>query len=109
MIELMIAGSSTKRYGGLPMTIPPQPPVTPAPPLAAAVGQWSPLTVSVLALLTFVVALGIAFFLKNDTMLNVLVGVAGANATTVVNFWLGSSAGSQKKDEAIARMRSPGA
>jgi hypothetical protein len=40
------------------MTIPPQT-VTPAPPLAAAVGQWSPLTVSVLALLTFVVALGI--------------------------------------------------
>lgn len=60
------------------------------------------IAVSVAVLVTFIVALGIAFFLKNDTMLNVLVGTAAANATTAVGFWLGSSASSQKKDDTIA-------
>ncbi len=63
--------------------------------------------ISALVLLIYAGAFAVAFMLKSDTMLNVLVGTAATNATTVVGFWVGSSAGSQKKDDTIANLQQP--
>ena len=62
---------------------------------------WGAIIVSMIALLTFTGALVVAFFLKDPALLNLTVGAAIANATTAVGFWLGSSSGSQKKDDVI--------
>ena len=37
-------------------------------------------------------------------VLNVLMGTLGAMATSVVNYWVGSSAGSDRKDEHLANL-----
>ena len=76
------------------------------------VSLWGAIIVSVVTLLTFTGALVVSFLtlshsqdqdvLKLSTnLLNLTVGAAIANATTAVGFWLGSSSGSQKKDEVI--------
>jgi len=39
------------------------------------------------------------------SLLLLVVGAVIANATTVVNYWVGSSSGSQKKDDTISRMK----
>lgn len=73
---------------------------------------WGAIIVSVVTLATFTGALVVSFLtlsyskdpdvLKLTTsLLNLTVGAAIANATTAVGFWLGSSSGSQKKDEVI--------
>ena len=73
---------------------------------------WGAIIVSVVTLSTFTGALVVSFLtlsyskdpdvLKLTTsLLNLTVGAAIANATTAVGFWLGSSSGSQKKDEVI--------
>ena len=68
----------------------------------------SKLTVSVTSQVVFLVALGIAYLTKDSTAISLLVGAAIANSTTVVNFWLGSSAGSSSKDAIIAGKPSQG-
>lgn len=65
------------------------------------VSTWGAIIVSVLALLIFTGALVVAFFHPELNLLQLTVGAAIANATTAVGFWLGSSSGSQKKDEVI--------
>ncbi len=40
----------------------------------------------------------------SDTILNVLLGSLAAMATSVVSYWVGSSAGSARKDDRIARL-----
>src|ERR1700739_5029218 len=76
------------------------------------VSLWGAIIVSIVTLLTFTGALVVSFLtlklskdpdiLKLSTsLLNLTVGAAIANATTAVGFWLGSSSGSQKKDEVI--------
>jgi hypothetical protein len=65
------------------------------------VSSWGAIIVSMVALLTFTGALVVSFFFKDAGLLNLTVGAAIANATTAVGFWLGSSAGSQKKDDAV--------
>ena len=62
---------------------------------------WGAIIVSIVTLLTFTGALVVSFFFKDSGLLNLTVGAAIANATTAVGFWLGSSSGSQKKDDAI--------
>ena len=77
------------------------------------VSLWGAIIVSIVTLLTFTGALVVSFLtlklskdqdiLKLSTsLLNLTVGAAIANATTAVGFWLGSSSGSQKKDEVIS-------
>ena len=63
--------------------------------------MWGAIIVSTVTLLTFTGALVVAFVIKDPALLNLTVGAAIANATTAVGFWLGSSSGSQKKDEVI--------
>ena len=62
---------------------------------------WGAIIVSIVTLLTFTGALVVSFFFKDSGLLNLTVGAAIANATTAVGFWLGSSSGSQKKDDLI--------
>lgn len=68
---------------------------------------WGAIIVSVVALVTFTGALIVAFYVfltsdpKDAGLLQLTVGAAIANATTAIGFWLGSSSGSQKKDDVI--------
>ena len=64
--------------------------------------QWAPPVISAVVLVTF----GSVMFLAltrslpagSETILNMLLGTLAAMATSVVSYWVGSSAGSQKKD-----------
>jgi hypothetical protein len=81
------------------------PPVQ-APPVSAsspAVTLWGAPIVSVLAYATFLAAIIVAVIVKNDALLITLCGMAGANATTAVQWWLGSSKGSADKSATIER------
>jgi hypothetical protein len=69
---------------------------------ARTMSLWGSIIVSIVTLLTFTGALVVSFFLKEPGLLNLTVGAAIANATTAVGFWLGSSSGSQKKDDVIS-------
>jgi hypothetical protein len=68
---------------------------------AKAASVWGSVIVSAVTLLTFTGALVVSFFFKDSGLLNLTVGAAIANGTTAVGFWLGSSSGSQKKDDVI--------
>jgi hypothetical protein len=68
---------------------------------AKIISTWGAIIVSVVALVTFTAALVVAFFLNDKSLLQLTVGAAIANATTAIGFWLGSSSGSQKKDDVI--------
>jgi hypothetical protein len=57
---------------------------------------------SVLCSLAFIVALLVSYMSKDQPNLGLLIGAVIANFSTTVSFWLGSSAGSQKKDETLA-------
>ena len=57
---------------------------------------------SALSLLIFAGCLVVSFYLKDQQMELLVVGAAIANATTVVNYWLGSSSSSKAKDDTIA-------
>ena len=82
------------------------PPATPTPAPAAGTQDKtttiSKLAVSIIAEVTFLVCLGLAYLAKNDTAFNTLVGVAVSNATATVHYWIGSSSGSSAKDATIA-------
>lgn len=64
--------------------------------------------VTAVALLTFVGALVASFFYHDDALINLTVGAAIANATSAVQYWLGSSIGSAKKDETISQNQKSG-
>jgi hypothetical protein len=68
---------------------------------AKIVSTWGAIAVSVVTLLTFTGALIVAYISNKENLLELTVGAAIANATTAVGFWLGSSSGSQKKDDVI--------
>lgn len=70
------------------------------------VATIGPILVSVLVLGIFVAALCIAWWTK-DNSLQVLLGMAGTNASIAVGYWLGSSSGSKGKDATIAGLSVP--
>jgi hypothetical protein len=72
---------------------------------SATISQRGAIIVSVVAILTFTGALIVSFVAKDEGLLNLTVGAAIANATTAVQWWLGSSRGSQAKDETIAQLK----
>lgn len=69
---------------------------------------WGAPVVSVVVLLTFggVVLMTLLRTMPPgaETVLNVLLGTLGAMATSVVSYWVGSSAGSARKDARLASM-----
>ena len=66
--------------------------------------------VSSLVLLTFAIVMALAFTRRlpdgSETILNILLGSLTAMATSVVSYWVGSSAGSARKDAHIAELTS---
>lgn len=62
--------------------------------------------VSVFVLVIFLAAIAIAWWSK-DSSLQILLGMAGANAGTAVGYWLGSSSGSKAKDSVLAQAVNP--
>ncbi len=64
--------------------------------------------VSVANSLAFFAALIIAYIAKDEGNLGLLIGAVIANASTVVSFWLGSSAESARKTDLIASQRPSG-
>ena len=83
----------------------------PAPTPADASRRTGAVVVSVVAQATFLIALVAACaiaWIKNDyTLLIALAGAAATNATSVVNYWIGSSAGSDKKTDLLAATPTP--
>lgn len=71
------------------------------------VGTYSKLAVSIFAEAIFVAAIVIAYLAKDSTSLTLLMGAVVSMATTVTNFWLGSSQGSSNKDAIIASVSTP--
>ena len=73
---------------------------------------WGAAVVSVLVLLTFgaVVSIALTHALpaNAEAVLNVLLGTLGAMATSVVSYWVGSSAGSARKDARLASLADRG-
>ena len=73
---------------------------------------WGAPVVSVVVLVTFGVVMAIALTttLPNsaEPVLNVLLGTLGAMATSVVGYWVGSSAGSDRKDEHLVNLATKG-
>lgn len=62
---------------------------------------WGAIVASGIAGAAFIVALVIAYLSKDQANLPLLIGSVISNFSTVVSFWVGSSAGSQKKDEML--------
>ena len=73
---------------------------------------WGAPVVSLVVLVTFggvvVVALTRTMPSTAEPVLNVLLGTLGAMATSVVGYWVGSSAGSARKDERLASLADRG-
>lgn len=71
---------------------------------------WGAPVVSVVVLATFGVVVTVALTqtlpATAEPVLNVLMGTLGAMATSVVSYWVGSSAGSARKDEHLANLAS---
>jgi len=64
---------------------------------------YGAIVISGLNMVAFLGAFGVAFFLKDSNNLTLLIGAVIANASTAISFWLGSSAGSQRKTELDAQ------
>lgn len=80
---------------------------------AGSVLAWGAPVVAVIVVLGFLGALFVFMFrpipLDNSqsTLLNILLGTLGAAFTQVVNYYLGSSAGSAAKDQRLAQIETP--
>ncbi len=74
----------------------------PEPPTA-----WSAPVISAVVLLTFgsvmILVLTLGVPAGNETIANMLLGTLAAMATSVVSYWVGSSAGSARKEERLAQ------
>ena len=70
--------------------------------------SWGAPVVSVVVLVTFGLVVSLVLFRTppagSEVVLNVLLGTLGAMATSVVAYWVGSSVGSVRKDDRLARM-----
>ena len=70
--------------------------------------SWGAPVVSVVVLATFGAVVSLVLFRTvpsgSEAVLNVLLGTLGAMATSVVGYWVGSSVGSVRKDDRLARL-----
>lgn len=68
---------------------------------------WGAPIMSLVVLATFGTVMGLVLLhaipTGSETVLNVLLGTLGAMATNVVSYWVGSSAGSARKDARLAQ------
>lgn len=74
---------------------------------AGSAVQWAPVLVSILVLGTFGLVMYVALSQSlppgSETILNMLLGTLAAMATSVVGYWVGSSAGSARKTDLLAQ------
>lgn len=75
----------------------PAPLSPPSGPPAPAAGV---VIISIVSVILLPVALGVALWLKNENAFLLITGCIITNATTVVNWWVGSSKGSADKSAA---------
>lgn len=68
---------------------------------------WAKPSVSVIGLAIFAIGYGIAWITHDATVQTMYAGAAIAMGQQVIGFWLGSSAGSAKKDAMIAAAVGP--
>jgi hypothetical protein len=73
----------------------------PVPP-ATAEPVWAKPSISVIGLLIFAIGYAIAFVVKDSTVQTMYAGAAIAIGQQIIGYWIGSSAGSTKKDQTIA-------
>ena len=66
---------------------------------------YGAIATSILSSLAFGAALIISHLSGDQTNQSLMIGAVISNFTTTVSFWLGSSFGSQKKDEVIAQQQ----
>ncbi len=83
-----------------PFPLPVNPP--PAEPSLAHAPWWMLPGLGAMVLVIFAGALVASCFMNNDTLRTQMFAIAGAGFTTALGFFFGSSAGSQKKDDALA-------
>lgn len=74
----------------------------PANDLLTKIRLYGTVAVSMFAMATFAFALLWSFLTNDEGMKNLTGGAAVAMATTAINWWMGSSKGSEKKDDIIA-------
>lgn len=69
---------------------------------------WGAPVVSLVVLLTFGAVMTLALFQelppRSEALVNVLLGTLAAMATSVVAYWVGSSVGSARKDDRLAKL-----
>ncbi len=74
---------------------------------ARTASAWSAPLISTVVLLTFgsvmILVLTLGVPAGNETVANMLLGTLAAMATSVVSYWVGSSAGSARKEERLAQ------
>jgi hypothetical protein len=82
-------------------TIPATGPAAPVTPPVTAPGPPPPpagvVVVSIVSLILLAVALAVATWMKNENAILLITGCIITNATTIVNWWVGSSKGSADK------------
>lgn len=64
---------------------------------------WAKPSVSVITLLIFAAGYAIAWLAHDSTVMTLYAGASIAMGQQVIGYWLGSSAGSTKKDATIAQ------
>ena len=73
--------------------------------------QWAPVVISAVVLTTFGTVMWLALTRAlppgSETILNMLLGTLAAMATSVVSYWVGSSAGSAAKTDMLYRSAPP--
>ena len=81
----------------------PTPVVTPpADPTLSTVDPWAKPSISVIGLLIFAIGYGIAYLMRDATVMTMFAGAAIAMGQQVIGYWLGSSSSSANKDATIA-------
>ncbi len=63
---------------------------------------WMQHSLAVIILLIFAAALGVSFIAEDKTLLTAMLGSTVPMASTVIQFYFGSSSGSREKDVTIA-------
>ncbi len=71
---------------------------------AQVLREYGAIVVSVLVTVAFLVALGVAYLSKDQANLGLLIGAIIAQFSGVVQYWVGSSLSSAKKDDVLSNL-----
>lgn len=76
---------------------------------STAAPAWATAAISILVLILFGAMAALALFLTippgSEAIMNTLLGTLSAMAMTVISYWVGSSAGSARKDERLSKIK----